>query len=172
VQKYDLEASVVRIEISLNNQLAVVQQATKTEAWQWVAGSGLTNLSPDQAKLLRDAQYQFPFNLRAKPSDLTALTYNGRVELTKDSSGDSISFRLNGADNNLVIADDGVVLGSRVEENGSSSVTVLSDNRVVDGARLPFAVRITVNDQPLTNQVVQTMQFNPAFTAADFARPQ
>jgi hypothetical protein len=172
VQKYDLTTGVVRIEISLNNQLAVVQQATKTEAWQWVANSGLVNLPPDQAKVLRDAQYQFPFNLRAKASDLTDLKYNGRVEITKGVTGDSISFKLNGADNNLVVADNGVVLGSRVEEEGEATITVLSDNRVVEGVRLPFGVKINVGDQPLTNQIVQNVQFNPTFTAADFAKPQ
>jgi hypothetical protein len=172
VQKYDLGAGVVRIEISLNDQLALVQQATKTEAWQWVANSGLTNLPPDQAKALRDAQYQFPFNLRAKVSDLTDLKYNGRVEISKGVAGDGITFKLNGAENNLVVADDGVVLGSRVEQDGASTVTILSDNRVVEGVRLPFGVKINVDDQPLTNQIVQSVQFNPTFTAADFARPQ
>jgi hypothetical protein len=172
VQKYDLAAGVVRIEISLNNQLAVVQQASSNEAWQWVANTGLTNLSPAEAKALRDARYQFPFNLRAKASDLTELTYDGRVEISKGVTGDSISFKLNGAENNLVIADDGVVLGSQVDTDGTLTTSLLTDNRSVQGVRLPFGIKINVGNQPLTDQQVQTVQFNPVFTAADFARPQ
>jgi hypothetical protein len=172
VQKYDFTTSVGRIEVSLNGKLAAVQQVSKTDAWQWTPQSGVVKLPTAQAQLLKDGLNQWPFSLRAKASDLTEAKYDGRVELAKGISGDSITFRLNGALNNLVIADNGVALGGKLTEEGVTAISLYGDVRVVNGVKLPFSIKVSSGGQPATNLQTVAATVNPAFAAADFAQPK
>jgi hypothetical protein len=172
VQKYDLVAGTVRIEIALNGKLTLIQQASKVKAWQWTTQSGAVLLDAVTAQFLREGLNQWPFSLRAKSADLREATYDGRVELKKGMSGDSISFKLNGSLNNFVIADSGVVLGTKTVQSDILVVNEFNDLRVVSGIKLPFQIKINNDGVQVVNLQTATAQINPLFTAADFAQPK
>ena len=172
VQKYDFQRMTARIEVSLEGQVAVVQQVSKDAAWQWTPQSGVVNLPDAQAKPLRESFYQGFFALRAKVSELTDLKSDGLVKLSDTVSGSGISFKLNGVTNSFVIGADGVILGGKTVVGGATIVSVQGDNRVVGGIKLPFSVKASSDGQPVTELESSAAQVNPVFTDADFAQPK
>ena len=171
-QKYDFQNLIGRIEVSLEGQVLVVQQVSKTEAWQWAPQSGVVNLPDAQAKPLRESFYQGFFALKAKASDLTDLKSDGLVKLSDTLSGAGISFKLNGVDNSFVIGNDGVILGGKTVVDGATVISLQADNRVVSGIKLPFTTKATSDGQPATELETSAAQVNPVFTDADFAQPK
>lgn len=171
-QKYDFKTMTVRIEVSLEGQLLVVQQVSKDAAWQWAPQSGVVNLPDAQAKPLRESFYQGLFALKARASALTDLKSDGLVKLSDTVSGAGISFKFNGVDNSYVVGNDGVVLGSKAIVDGATVITLQSDHRVIGGIKLPFLLKSTSDGQPVTELQASAAQINPVFTDADFAQPK
>ncbi len=172
VQKYDFSTSRVRIEVSVDGKLAVIQQSTPTDSWQWSPQAGIAKLPADQVKTLQDSLYQGFFALRAKSSEITDAKYDGRVELGKGIVGEGISFKLKGVDSSFVIGDDGLVLGGKVQVDGATVITLQSDNRVVGGVKFPFLVKQSVGTEPASEIITNQAQINVTFTSADFAQPK
>lgn len=172
VQKYDFKTLTARIEVSLEGQIAVIQQVSKDAAWQWTPQSGVVSLPDAQAKPLRESFYQGFFALKAKASALTDLKSDGLVKLSDTVSGAGISFKLNGVDNNFVIGNDGVILGGKTVSDGTTLITLQGDNRTVSGIKLPFSVKVSSGGQPTTELESTAAQINPVFTEADFAQPK
>jgi hypothetical protein len=171
-QKYDFTSFTARIEVSLEGQPVVIQQVSKSVAWQWSPQSGVVSLPDAQAKPIRDSFYQGFFALRAKTADLTDLKSDGLVKLSDTVSGPGISFKLNGVTTSLVTGNDGVILGGKAVVNGATIVTVQGDNRVVGGIKLPFSVQSSSDGQPVTELQTSAAQINSVFTDADFAQPK
>ncbi len=171
-QKYDFKSMTARIEVSLEGQLAVIQQVSKTAAWQWTPQSGVVNLPDAQAKPLRESFYQGFFALRVKASELTDLKSDGLVKLSDTVSGAGISFKLSGVSNNFVVGNDGVILGGKTVVEGVNVVTLQGNNRVVSGVNLPFSVKASSDGQPVTELEGIEAKVNPVFTDADFAQPK
>jgi hypothetical protein len=171
-QKYNFDTQTARIELSSGGQLAIVQQTTKADAWQWTPQSGTVKLPDAQAKVLRDAANQGFFALRAQVSDLTDLKYDGVVELQKGVSGDAISFKLNGAENVFVLGADGTWIGGKADSAGTTIIGLQSDYRAVSGLKVPFVTKSFVGGSPFSDTVVSAAQINPTFTDADFAQPK
>lgn len=154
----DLEGNRFRNEMYNNGKLIAVEQMADNKGWLWNNGKKANN-DPQRMQVLKYNDYIGVLGLQAKNNAAFA---KGIVKATKE--GYSVAFQVDGHTFVYLIDADYNILGDSYQIGNSKQLNNYSNNRTVEGIKMPFKTitsdgknKVTLNYKSIeVNQPLKT----------------